>query len=187
MLGGAMKDGTLSGSELRQYLHISTRKLKYLMDHDYIPHENTGQVTYKYRVRIEDARTFKRRMDTEPDFLAELSGLFASGSSPRHPEKKRTIINSGDFHNYLLLQWEALPDALPTQQAARLIGVNPQRLHEKIKSGALHGVTIRGRQYCVKLEIIAYASTPQRLAHPCGEAYKALIKDYLRQKAREQG
>lgn len=32
----------LSGSELRQYLHISTRRMKYLMDHDYIPHEDTG-------------------------------------------------------------------------------------------------------------------------------------------------
>ena len=31
----------LTGSQLRQYLHISTRKLKYLMDHDYIPHEDT--------------------------------------------------------------------------------------------------------------------------------------------------
>ena len=31
----------MSGSELRQYLHISTRKMKYLMDNNYIPHENT--------------------------------------------------------------------------------------------------------------------------------------------------
>ena len=51
----------LTGSQLRQYLHISTRKLKYLMDHDYIPHEDTGQATYRYRVRWEDAVEFKRR------------------------------------------------------------------------------------------------------------------------------
>ena len=49
----------LSGSQLRQYLHISTRKLKYLMDHNYIPHEDTGQATYRYRVRWEDAVAFK--------------------------------------------------------------------------------------------------------------------------------
>ena len=169
----------MTGSELRQYLRISTRKLKYLMDHNYIPHENTGQATYKYRVRIADARAFKKRIDTEPDFLSELSGLFASNPSSRDMAKKRAEIDSADFQNYLLLLWEELPDALPTQQAAKLISVNPQRIHEKIKSGALHGVTVRGKQYCVKLEIIAYASTPQRLAHPCGEAYKALIEEYL--------
>ena len=44
-----MKD-YMTGSELRQYLHISTRKMKYLMDHNYIPHENTGKTTHKYRI-----------------------------------------------------------------------------------------------------------------------------------------
>ena len=48
-----MEKEYLSGSELRQYLHISTRKMKYLMDNDYIPHEDTGQATHKYRVRRE--------------------------------------------------------------------------------------------------------------------------------------
>ena len=167
----------MSGSELRQYLHISTRKLKYLMDHDYIPHENTGQTTHKYRVLVKDARAFKRRMDTEPEFLSELTGLFNN----RPPAaKKHTIIDSESFQNYLLLRWEALPDALPTQQAAQLIGVNPQRLHEQIRAGKLHGAKIGGRQYCVKVEIIAYASAPKRLAHPRDEAYKALIEGYLR-------
>lgn len=60
----------MSGCQLCQYLHISTRKMKYLMDHNYIPHENTGHATHKYRVRTEDAVRFKARMDTEPGFLS---------------------------------------------------------------------------------------------------------------------
>lgn len=172
----------MSGSELCRYLHISTRKMKYLMDHDYIPHENTGHATYKYRVCVKDARAFKRRMETEPDFLSELAGLFNSRCpSGKHPPKERIVINSEDFQRYLLLLWEALPDALPTQAAARLIGVNPQRIHEQIRAGTLHGAKIGGKQYCVKVEIIAYASAPKRLAQPRGEAYKTLIEGYLRQ------
>ena len=73
----------LTGSQLRQYLHISTRKLKYLMDHDYIPHEDTGQATYRYRVRWEDAVEFKRRMEEEPGFLGELVGQFSSHHLPQ--------------------------------------------------------------------------------------------------------
>ena len=76
----------MSGSELRQYLHISTRKMKYLMDNNYIPHENTGHTTHKYRVRTEDAVWFKARMDTEPGFLSELSGMF-SNRTEWHPDK----------------------------------------------------------------------------------------------------
>ena len=78
----------LTGSQLRQYLHISTRKLKYLMDHDYIPHEDTGQATYRYRVRWEDAVEFKRRMEEEPGFLGELAGQFSSHHPPK-PRPKR--------------------------------------------------------------------------------------------------
>ena len=172
----------MSGSELRQYLHISTRKLKYLMDHNYIPHENTGQVTYKYRIRVADARDFKKRMDTEPDFLLELAGLFTCRKSKEAPKpgNQRVQVDSAAFEKYLLLRWSDLPDALPTKQAARLIGVNPQRLYELIRAGVLHGVKIGGKQYCVKAEIIAHAAMPERLVNPKGEAYKALIEEYLK-------
>lgn len=68
----------MSGCQLRQYLHISTMKMKYLMDHNYIPHVNTGHATHKYRVLVKDAREFKYRMKNAPGFLAELTGLFSS-------------------------------------------------------------------------------------------------------------
>ena len=74
----------MSGCQLRQYLHISTRKMKYLMDHDYIPHENTGHATHKYRVLVEDAEVFKYRMENETGFLAELNGMF-SNRTEWHP------------------------------------------------------------------------------------------------------
>ena len=56
--------------------------------------------------------------------------------------------------------------------------MNPQRLHELIRAGKLHGVKIGRVQYCVKQEIIAYAAALARLAHPCGETYKALVESY---------
>ena len=179
-----MKKEYMTGSELRQYLHISTRKLKYLMDHNYIPHEDTGQSTYKYRVLVKDARTFKRRMKCEPGFLSELSGLFTStrpAGSPA-PNTARERIDSAEFEKYLLLRWADLPDALPTLQAARLISVRPQRLYEQVRTGVLHSVTIGGKQYCAKVEIIACAASPERLANARGKAYMALIEDYLNKK-----
>ena len=106
------------------------------MDHNYIPHENTGQATYKYRVRIVDARAFKRRMEREPDFLSELSGLFTSTRPAGTPmPNKHDRIDSAAFEKYLLLRWADLPDALPTLQAARLISVRPQRLYSRCGQG----------------------------------------------------
>lgn len=65
-----MKKEYMSGCELRKYLHISTRKMKYLMDNDLIPHENTGHATHKYRVSREDARKFKQRMAHDQKLIA---------------------------------------------------------------------------------------------------------------------
>ena len=89
---------------------------------------------------------------------------------------------SAEFEKYLLLRWADLPDALPTLQAARLISVRPQRLYEQVRAGMLHSVTISGKQYCAKVEIIACAASPERLANARGKAYIALIEDYLNKK-----
>ena len=120
----------LTGSQLRQYLHISTRKLKYLMDHDYIPHEDTGQATYRYRVRWEDAVEFKRRMEEEPGFLGELAGQFSSHHPPKPRPKPEPVFqptpeNCQRFRQWLAQRWANEQDALPIQRAAQLLGRNP--------------------------------------------------------------
>ena len=163
----------MSGSELRQYLHISTRKMKYLMDNNYIPHENTGHTTHKYRVRTEDAVRFKTRMDTEPGFLSELSGMF-SNRTEWHPLPmfEATPENCEAFRRWLDSQWAELPEALPTQTAAELVGHNPQSIHKLIKENVLHGVKIGAVQYIPKTEFISYMASPKKLSTPRTENIK---------------
>ena len=176
----------MSGSELRQYLHISTRKMKYLMDNNYIPHENTGHSTHKYRVRTEDAVRFKARMDTEPGFLSELSGMF-SNRTEWHPKPliEVTEENCTAFRQWLEKEWAELPEALPTQMAAELVGHKPQSIHKLIKENVLHGVKIGAVQYIPKTEFIAYMALPKKLAVPRTEKYKELIKAFKYKQRRE--
>lgn len=180
-----MKD-YMSGSELRQYLHISTRKMKYLMDHNYIPHENTGHTTHKYRVLVEDAEMFKIRMDTEEGFLAELNGMFTNRTEwhPR-PLIEVTEENCNDFRLWLEKEWAEFPDALPTQTAAELVGHNPQSIHKLIKENVLHGIKIGAVQYIPKTEFISYMASPQKLSNPRIEKYKELIKAFKYKQRRE--
>ena len=110
-----MEKEYMSGCQLRQYLHISTRKMKYLMDNNYIPHENTGHATHKYKVLIEDAEHFKWRMENEVGFLAELVGMF-SNRTEWHPRVllEPTPQNCKEFMQWLKFEWQELPDAVPT-------------------------------------------------------------------------
>lgn len=178
----------MSGSELRQYLHISTRKMKYLMDHNYIPHENTGHATHKYRVLVEDAEKFKFRIDNEVGFLAELNGMF-SNRTEWHPKPliEVTEENCTAFRQWLEKEWAELPDALPTQMAAELVDHSPQRIHEWIREEALTGIKLGTIQYCAKAEFVNFMASPQRLAHPRTEKYKELIREfkYIQRRERE--
>ena len=162
--------------------------MKYLMDNNYIPHENTGHTTHKYRVRTEDAVRFKARMDTEPGFLSELSGMF-SNRTEWHPLPmfEATPENCEAFRRWLDSQWAELPEALPTQTAAELVGHSPQRIHEWIREEVLVGIKLGSIQYCAKAEFIGFMASPQRLAHPRTEKYKELIREfkYIQRRERE--
>ena len=169
----------LTGSQLRQYLHISTRKLKYLMDHDYIPHEDTGQATYRYRVRWEDAVEFKRRMEEEPGFLGELAGQFSSHHPPkprpkREPAFQPTPENCQRFRQWLAQRWANEPDALPTQRAAELLGRTPQTLHRWVKLGKLPATQVGRFQYCPKGELLRFLATPEQLPN-CRELLRLFL------------
>ena len=68
-----------------------------------------------------------------------------------------------------------LPDALPTKQAADLIGICPQRLHDLVKKGNLYGVTVGAVQVIVKDEFIAYVSSPEMVVNMGNEKYQRLM------------
>ena len=177
----------MSGCQLRQYLHISTRKMKYLMDHDYIPHENTGHATHKYRVLVEGVEKFKYRMDNEVGFLAELNGMF-SNRTEWHPKPliEVTKENCNAFRLWLEKEWAELPDALPTKMAAALSGCQPQRIYELIKENVLHGIKISAVQYIPKSEFIVYTASPEKLAKPTSDEYRKLIQEFKKRQCRER-
>ncbi len=174
------RDKYMSGCELRQFLHISTRKMKYLMDHNYIPHENTGHATHKYLILREDAIAFKSRMDSEDSFLCELAGKF---SSRKRPTEKVLLLNPtprncNAFRKFLVARWKKYPDALSAKMAADLIGISPPRINELVRAGTLHGVIIGNIQYIPKDELITYAASPAHIAQATADRYKQLLRQF---------
>lgn len=177
----------MSGDELYRFLHISKRKMKYLIDNNYIPCEISNQKTHRYCVKQEDAEKFKMKMETQVGFLAELTGMFSNRTEwhPR-PLLEVTDENCEMFYKWLKKEWAELPDALPSKDAAKLIGVCPQRIYELIKNGTLRNVKIVRMQYVLKDDFIKYLSSPEKLAKPTTQAYKDLIIKFKERLHREK-
>ena len=165
----------LTGSQLRQYLHISTRKLKYLMDHNYIPHEDTGQATYRYRVRWEDAVEFKRRMEEG----ARLS--WGAGGTVQLPPSAQAQAqagagfpaHAGELPTFPTVAGPALGKRAgrPAHPAAaKLLGRTPQTLHRWVKLGKLPAAQVGRFQYCPKGELLRFFGHPGAAAKLPGAA-----------------
>ena len=170
----------LSADELYRYLHISKRKLKYLLENDYIPCIDTGKKTHRFLIKTGDAKDFKRRMDTESGFLSELYGQFNSDIyKPRKKLIEPTPENCAAFQDFLTMKWADYPDALPTKLAAELIGCAPQRVGDWMRKGVISSVSISGVRYCGKAEFIAYCASPEMLRKPGVEKYRELIAEFL--------
>lgn len=169
----------LSADELYRYLHISKRKLKFLLENEYIPCIDTGKKTHRFLIKASDAEDFKRKMDTEPGFLSELYGQFNSGIyKPRKKLIEPTPENCRALQKFLTERWADYPDALPTKLAAELIGCAPQRVGDWMRKGVISSVNISGVRYCGKVEFIAYCASPEMLVRPGASAYLKLLKEF---------
>lgn len=159
----------LSADELYRYLHISKRKLKFLLENEYIPCIDTGKKTHRFLIKVSDAKDFKRRMDTESEFLVELYGQFNSGVyKPRKKLIEPTPENCLSFQKFLTERWADFPDALLTKLAAELVGCAPQRVGDWMRKGMISSISICGIRYCSKGEFIAYCASPEMMVRAGG-------------------
>ena len=154
----------LSGDQLYKFLHISKRKMKYLLENGYIPVIDTGKKTYRYRVKRCDAEKFRERMERESDFLVELKGRFGSrGFSPTAcldyaiKDDEREV-----FREFLTKLWKKYPDALPAKRAAELAEISSQRVNELVRKGVIYGMCVGNVQYLSKEQLIEYIAVNYR-------------------------
>lgn len=155
----------LSGDQLYRFLHISKRKMKYLLENGYIPVIDTGKKTYRYRVKRCDAEKFKERMEREADFLMELKGQFGSRNSSPKTSLDYTIKDDEqmEFRGYLTKLWKKYPDALPAKRAAELAEISPQRVNELVRKGVIYGMCVGNVQYLSKEQLIEYIAVNCRV------------------------
>lgn len=148
----------LSGDQLYRFLHISKRKMKYLLENGYIPVIDTGKKTYRYKVKRCDAEKFKERMEREVDFLRELNGRFGSGNSSQKSALDYIIEDNErkEFQEFLKKLWRKYPDALPAKKTAELVEISPQRVNELVRKGVIYGMCVGNVQYLSKERFIEY-------------------------------
>ena len=57
----------ISADQLYRICHISKRKAKWLLEHGYIPCEDSGKKTRRYKIRLNDVIDYLRTLEAAPD------------------------------------------------------------------------------------------------------------------------
>lgn len=174
------KDEYITGGELYQYLHISKRKMKFLLENGYIPYIDTGKKTHRYIVKRSDAEAFRKRLKKDKALVSSMVGQFNSKRTAKaQPQTMVTPETSKAFKKYLAKKWADEPDAIEAKRAALLCGTQSQRIYTLCSQKKIFSVKIRERVYCSKDSLIDYYGSIDRMSKPnSSKAYSELVTGF---------
>ena len=168
------KNGELSLEQLRQKLHISKRKVAWMLQNGIIPCEISNMPTHKYSIRKEDVLAYMAKSEREKRKKIPV-GIFNAKktNNPRRTESQGSD-RGGYFDdtNYKLRGKErarfkemledllyTVPDTLTVDDVAELTGYHRRTILRYVQRKHIYGVNVMGKYYISKHSIINYLAT----------------------------
>lgn len=139
---------------VRQMLHISKRKAKYILDNGIIPCINTGKKTRQYKVKISDIEYY---MKHPYDFAV---GMFPSGTKPKPVKKEALLLDEKIVYDYFRKLLSKENDVLPITRISELTGYGKPAIYRWIKKGWIRSVFFLNKHIIPKNELLKFLTSP---------------------------
>lgn len=171
---------TISADQLYRICKISKRKAKWLLENGYIPCQDTGKKTRRFKIRIEDVINYLTILETDPQAVSTPVGLFSSRSSHTNPIAQ---IDISGFQQYLYKIWSDEPDALTPKNICSLTGYGELAVRrwinaKRILSVKLPDTTIYvAKQWLIEFISVYTVQNPNKLS----KINRQVAKQYLEQ------
>ena len=171
----------ISADAARAYLHISKRKLLYMMQNGYIRYEDNGNKTHRYSLRMCDVEALRKEMTDHPERFADLNGRFtAQRNKPPTPTVVLPQDEAKKLREYIAKCWNKHSDALPSKLAAELTGLTVGTLNRYVARGNIFGAVVGGKVFISKQSLIGYLTTPDGVRKVTTVQMKKLLAGYRR-------
>ena len=109
----------ISADQLYRICHISKRKAKWLLEHGYIPCEDSGKKTRRYKIRLNDVIDYLLTLEAAPDLVATPVGAFNVKRKQLNPVAQ---ICQKEFQRFLYNIWRDEADILRISDVQVLLG-----------------------------------------------------------------
>ena len=164
--------------------HISKRKATWLLENGYIPCEDTGKKTRRFKIRITDVIEYLTRLEDSPESLLTPPGIFSSGIKYRPRHRTELQIDSGKFIEVLKKRWSSFPDALTVGDVAKLTGYCQTTISEWISKEKLFGVWYLNKYLIPKDCLIEYMATKAHRITQKSNKHMSLIRKFQEEQPR---
>ncbi|WP_411677821.1 helix-turn-helix domain-containing protein [Caproicibacter sp.] len=168
----------ISQDQLYRICRISKRKATWLLENGYIPCEDTGKKTRRFKIRITDVIEYLIRLEYSPESLLTPLGIFSSGIKYKPKHKMVEPIDSDEFMKMLKKRWRSSPDALTVDDAVKLTGYCKTTVSEWIAKKKLFGVWYYNKYLIPKDYLIEYMATKAHRITQKSKEHSALIQEY---------
>lgn len=158
----------ISADQLYRICHISKRKAKWLLEHGYIPCEDSGKKTRRYKIRLNDVIDYLRTLEAAPDLVATPVGAFNVKRKQLNPVAQ---ICQKEFQRFLYNIWTDEADILRISDVQVLLGysagtIRQWILRKELRSTRLPcGIQVTAKEWLIdfnKLFIAKPDGSPQR-------------------------
>ena len=161
--------------------HISKRKATWLLENGYIPCEDTGKKTRRFKIRITDVIEYLTRLEDSPESLLTPPGIFSSGIKYRPKNKVVEPIDSDKFMKMLKKRWSSFPDALTVSDVIKMTGYCQTTISEWISKEKLFGVWYLNKYLIPKDCLIEYMATKAHRITQKSKKHMSLIRKFQEQ------
>jgi ribosome-associated protein YbcJ (S4-like RNA binding protein) len=168
----------ISMEQLYHICHISKRKAKWLLENGYIPCQDSGKKTRRFKIRVEDVINYLTALESAPDMVRTPVGAFNNKAKrPPHPISQ---VSPVEFKEFLREKWTASPDALTARDIRQLTGYHLNTIGQWICQGKLMAVQTQGSTL-VAMEWLVDFITEYTINHPnrLSTVNGALAREYL--------
>ena len=169
----------ISQDQLYRICHISKRKATWLLENGYIPCEDSGKKTRRFKIRIDDVIIYLTKLEKHPESLQTPPGIFSTRTKCRSIAQMQEPIDQKIFTKMLKKEWHNFPDVLATNDVIKLIGYTQSTLSDWIIQGRIIGIRYYNRYLIPKDSLIEYMATKAHRIHQKSEKHKDLIRKYL--------
>lgn len=157
----------ISADQLYRICHISKRKAKWLLEHGYIPCEDSGKKTRRYKIRLNDVIDYLRTLEAAPDLVATPVGAFNVKRKQLNPVAQ---ICQKEFQRFLYNIWTDEADILRISDVQVLLGysagtIRQWILRKELRSTRLpYGIQVTAKEWLIDFTVRYTIKNPSHLS-----------------------